>query len=105
MYAYSGILAALYDRERAGRGASLHVAMLDALGEWMSQPAYFSRYGEQPLRRSGARHPSIAPYGPYKTGKGMISLGIQNDREWAALCQKVLQRPEFGTAPSQDQPA
>jgi crotonobetainyl-CoA:carnitine CoA-transferase CaiB-like acyl-CoA transferase len=34
MYAYSGILAALYDRERTGLGTSLHVAMLDALGEW-----------------------------------------------------------------------
>jgi itaconate CoA-transferase len=75
MYAYSGILTALYDRECTGRGASLHVAMIDALGEWMSQPAYFTRYGSQPLQRTGARHASIAPYGPYRTGDGSVFLG------------------------------
>jgi crotonobetainyl-CoA:carnitine CoA-transferase CaiB-like acyl-CoA transferase len=95
MYAYSGILTALYDRERTGLGTSLHVAMLDALGEWMSQPVYFCRYGQEPVRRTGVRHPSIAPYGPYRTGDGTIFLGVQNDREWATLCGEILQRPEL----------
>ncbi len=65
MYAYTGILTALYDRERTGEGATLHVAMIDALAEWMTQPVYFSAYGGQPLPRTGARHPSISPYGPF----------------------------------------
>jgi crotonobetainyl-CoA:carnitine CoA-transferase CaiB-like acyl-CoA transferase len=95
MYAYSGILAALYDREHTGRGASLHVAMIDALGEWMSQPAYFSRYGGQPPRRTGARHPSISPYGPHRTGAGTVFFGVQNEREWAVLCRDVLLLPEL----------
>ncbi|MEU6641886.1 CaiB/BaiF CoA-transferase family protein [Saccharomonospora sp. NPDC046836] len=95
MYAYTGILTALYDRERAGEGATLRVAMIDALGEWMSQPAYFSRYGAEPVRRTGARHPSIAPYGPFRTGEGTVFFGIQNEREWAVLCDRVLQRPEL----------
>lgn len=95
MYAYSGILTALYDRERTGSGASLHVAMIDALGEWMSQPAYFTRYGAEPSRRTGARHASIAPYGPYRTGDGSVFLGVQNNREWAALCKEVLSLPEL----------
>jgi itaconate CoA-transferase len=99
MYAYSGILTALYDREHTGRGTSLHVAMLDALGEWMSQPAYFSRYGNEAPRRTGARHPSIAPYGPYQTGDGTVFLGIQNNREWPRLCEEVLDRPELATDP------
>jgi len=95
MYAYSGILTALYERERTGQGTTLNVAMLDALGEWMSQPAYFSRYGAEPARRTGARHPSISPYGPFRTGDGTVFLGVQNDREWSALCRKVLVRPEL----------
>lgn len=95
MYAYTGILTALYDRERTGEGASLHVAMLDALGEWMSQPAYFSRYGQEPPRRTAARHPSISPYGPCETGDGTVFLGIQNEREWSRLCHDVLGRPEL----------
>ncbi|MEU4454504.1 CaiB/BaiF CoA-transferase family protein [Nocardioides sp. NPDC023903] len=95
MYAYSGILAALYDRERTGRGATLEVAMLDAIGEWMMQPTYLSAYGGQPFVRTGARHASIAPYGPQRVKDGSVFLGIQNDREWGILCRKVLRRPDM----------
>ncbi len=99
MYAYSGILTALYDRERTGQGASLHVAMLDALGEWMSQPAYFSRYGQEPPRRTGARHPSISPYGPFRVSDGSVFFGIQNDREWLVLCHDILRRGDLAADP------
>ena len=99
MYAYSGILTALFDRERTGRGASLHVSMLDALGEWMSQPAYFSRYGGEPPRRTGARHPSISPYGPFRAGDGAVFFGIQNDREWLAFCREILAQGDLATDP------
>ncbi len=105
MYAYSGVLTALYERERTGAGTALEVAMLDALGEWMSQPFYYSVYGGQPARRSGARHASISPYGPYDVPGGQVFLGLQNDREWAVLCKRILRRPDliadarFGTNP------
>ena len=96
MYAYSGILAALYERERTGEGTSLDVAMLDALGEWMSQPFYYSVYGGEPARRTGARHASISPYGPYAAAGGEeVFLGLQNEREWAVLCEKILNRPDL----------
>jgi itaconate CoA-transferase len=99
-YAYSGILTALYERERTGNGSTIEVAMLDALGEWMIQPAYYSVYGQRPNVRTGARHASIAPYGPYRTGDGStVFLGIQSDREWAVLCSRVLGRPELGEDP------
>jgi len=107
MYAYSGVLTALYERERTGEGTSIEVAMLDALGEWMTQPYYYSVYGGQPPRRTGARHASISPYGPYHTAGGdQVFIGIQNDREWAVLCEKILNRPDlisdsrFATNPS-----
>ncbi|WP_020494618.1 CaiB/BaiF CoA transferase family protein [Sciscionella marina] len=99
MYGYSGILTALYERERTGRGATLRIAMLDALGEWMSQPASFAHYSGTPTRRTGAKHPSISPYGPYRTGEGTVFLGIQNDREWSVLCHTVLERPELAGDP------
>jgi len=95
MYAYTGILTALYDRERTGEGASLHVAMIDSLGEWMSQPAYFSRYGQEPPRRTAAAHPSISPYGPYSTGDDKVFLSVQSEREWIVLCRDVLGRDEL----------
>jgi itaconate CoA-transferase len=95
MYAYSGILAALYERERTGVGATLSVSMLEAVGEWMMQPTYLSVYGEQPFRRTGARHASIAPYGPYRVLDGTVFIGVQSDREWGVLCRDILQRPDL----------
>jgi crotonobetainyl-CoA:carnitine CoA-transferase CaiB-like acyl-CoA transferase len=92
------VLTALYERERTGRGSCFEVAMLDALGEWMSQPYFFSVYGGRPPERTGARHASIAPYGPYPAAGGsQVFLGIQNEREWAVLCEKILGRPELIT--------
>jgi crotonobetainyl-CoA:carnitine CoA-transferase CaiB-like acyl-CoA transferase len=100
MYAFSGILAALLRRERTGDGATLHVSMLESLGEWMGFPAYYTGYGGKPLLRTGARHAAIAPYGPYRAGDGVtVYLGIQNEREWATFCEQVLGRPELATDP------
>ena len=67
--------------------------MLEALAEWMSQPLLFAAYGGSPPRRAGARHASIAPYGPYRTGDGVVFIGVQNDREWAVLCTDLLGDP------------
>lgn len=99
MFAFSGILTALYDRERTGEGATLRVSLLDALGELMTQPAYYSRYGGEPPRRTGARHPSISPYGPFKVSGGAVFFGIQNEREWLILCRDVLHRGDLAADP------
>src|SRR5215472_8099495 len=94
MYAYSGILLALYDRERTGVGTSMEVSLLEALGEWMAQPAYFSEYSGSPLPRSGASHASIAPYGPFLSqDEKTVFLGVQNEREWRTFCERVLEDP------------
>jgi len=93
MYAYSGILSALFRRERTGEGATLEVSMLEALAEWMGFPAYFTGYGGEEPRRSGASHAAIAPYGPFACGDGeIVFLGIQNEREWKRFCEEVLGR-------------
>jgi itaconate CoA-transferase len=99
MFAFSGILTALYDRERTGSGATLRVSLLDALGELMMQPAYFSRYGGEPPRRTGARHPSISPYGPFKVSDGAVFFGIQNEPEFHVLCRDILRQPELASDP------
>ena len=96
MYAYAGILTALYDRERTGDGALIEVSLLDALVEWMGYPLYYSLYTGQPPARAGASHPAIAPYGPYPTGDGgTVLLGVQNEREWANFCEIVLGQPDL----------
>ena len=85
MYAYSGVLTALYERERTGRGSSFDVAMLDALGEWMSQPYYYTVYGGQAARRTGARHASISPYGPYALRRAGVPRPAERPRVGRAL--------------------
>ena len=91
MYAYSGTLMALLQRGRTGRGTRVGVSMLDALGEWMSQPYYFEHYGGTAPARTGASHPTIAPYGPHRAGDGRdVLLGVQNEREWTRFCAEVL---------------
>jgi itaconate CoA-transferase len=99
MYAFSGILAALYQRERTGTGTHLDIAMFDALLEWMSEPLVRTMGQGAPPPRSGPNHPSIAPYGPVATRDGNLFIGIQNQREWVRLCEQVLKRPELATDP------
>jgi crotonobetainyl-CoA:carnitine CoA-transferase CaiB-like acyl-CoA transferase len=98
MYAYSGILTALYDRSQNGRGCAIEVSMLEALGEWMGFPYYYGVYGGSAPVRSGVRHATIAPYGAYRAGDGaVLQLGLQNEREWVEFCGKVLLLPHVAS--------
>ncbi len=102
MYAYSGILTALLVRERTGQGIGLETSLFDSLGEWMSYPAYYTMGGSAPPR-SGARHATIAPYGPVETGDHkIVYLGLQNEREWKRFCEVVLEAPEIAVDPRFD---
>src|SRR6266436_8567071 len=100
MYAYSGILTALYQREKSGKGTRIEVTMLEALTEWMGYPLYYTHFGGTAPARSGPNHATIVPYGRYKSGDGKsIMLGLQNEREWAVFCEKVLLQPELAQDP------
>ena len=100
MYAYTGILAALLQRERTGEGSRIDVSMLEALTEWMSYPLYYAFEGASAPERSGAAHATIYPYGPFEAGDGKtVMLGLQNEREWAAFCAEVLKQPALATDP------
>jgi itaconate CoA-transferase len=96
IYAYSGILSALYQRERTGKGSIVKVSMFEALCEWMVFPLYYSHFGGMPYIPTGASHPAIYPYGPFPVGDGKtLVIGIQNQREWKSFCECVLMQPEM----------
>ncbi len=96
MYAYSNILAALLQRQKTGLGSRIEVALLDTMAEWMSYPLYYACDGAPPPPRSGAAHATIYPYGPFRAGDGkVVMLGLQNEREWGAFCEKVLEDPDL----------
>jgi crotonobetainyl-CoA:carnitine CoA-transferase CaiB-like acyl-CoA transferase len=92
MYTYSGILTALFQRQRTGQGTALEVSLFEALGEWMGYAMYYT-FGGTPPARTGASHATIAPYGPYRTRDGQVIFGLHNDREWSAFCATVLRQP------------
>ena len=103
MYAYTNILSALLLRARTGKGSHIDVSMLESLGEWMSYPLYYAFDGAPPPPRTAAAHASIYPYGPFAAGDGAtVMLGLQNEREWKAFCEVVLQDAALATDPRFD---
>lgn len=101
--AYEAILEALIARGRTGEGAALSVSMFDAMADWMTVPLLQHEGGKTP-QRLGLAHPSIAPYGVFKSRDGVdILISIQNDREWRVLAEKVMSDsalaadPDFAT--------
>ncbi|GII23303.1 CaiB/BaiF CoA transferase family protein [Planosporangium mesophilum] len=100
MYAYSGILTALYTRATTGRAPAVEISLFESLAEWMSQPAYYTAHGGVQPPRLGAQHATIAPYGPFTAADGaVVLLAIQNEREWRSLCASFLGDARIATDP------
>ena len=100
MNAYEAILEALIARGRTGEGAELSISMFGATADWMTVPLLQHEGGKTP-KRVGLAHPSIAPYGVFKTRDGAdVLISIQSDREWVVLARDVL-----GNAALADDPA
>ncbi|MFM0047890.1 CaiB/BaiF CoA transferase family protein [Paraburkholderia sediminicola] len=100
MYAFTSILTAIIRRDRQGVGAEIDISMLEALGEWMGYPMYYTTHGGTPPPRSGITHATIAPYGPFRAGdERSVFFGIQNEREWKSFCEDVLQQPDLVNDP------
>lgn len=100
MYAYTSILAALLQRGKTGKGSHIDVSMLEALGEWMGFPMYYAYQDASQPPRSAASHATIFPYGPFPVGDGgTVMMGLQNEREWQAFCERVLEQPELAVNP------
>jgi itaconate CoA-transferase len=90
MNAYEAILEALLMRARSREGADISISMFDAMADWMTVPLLQHEGGRTP-ERAGLAHPSIAPYGVFKSRDGVdVLISIQSDREWRVLAKDVL---------------
>ena len=88
------ILAALYRRERTGKGGVIDVPMIDGVHSLLTYHASaFLNAGVEP-KRMGNGHPSIHPFRPYSTKNGQLNLCVGNDRIFEKLCS-VLGKPEW----------
>jgi crotonobetainyl-CoA:carnitine CoA-transferase CaiB-like acyl-CoA transferase len=86
MFAAQGVTAALFARERTGRGQAVDIAMLDSVAALLTYQAgiYFAT-GEAPPRL-GNRHPTIAPYETFAAADGDFVLAVGNDELWRRFC-------------------
>jgi itaconate CoA-transferase len=96
MYAAVGILLALYQRERTGRGQIIDISMFESALAWLGYfPHHYWHRGEEPAR-VGMRHHYIVPYGPYLASDGAyVSLAVATPRDWEIFCRNVIQRPDL----------
>lgn len=89
-----GILAALADRVRTGRGQHLRVELLSSLLSALVNQAAGTLATGVAATRMGNRHPSIAPYQTVRCGGGILALACGNDRQFSRLAQ-TLDRPQW----------
>jgi crotonobetainyl-CoA:carnitine CoA-transferase CaiB-like acyl-CoA transferase len=86
MYATSGILAALLQRERTGVGQQIDVALLDVqVATMANQALYYLVTGRNPERHGNA-HASIVPYQAFATRNGDITVAGGNDGQFRRMC-------------------
>ena len=102
MMASSGILAALFARERDGRGRRVDVALFDSVVATLCYQAQgYLLTGEEPVR-SGNNHPSLTPYESFEAADGHVIVAVGNDTLWKRFCAVAapeLDRPEFEKNP------
>ena len=102
MMASSGVLAALFARERDGRGRRVDVALFDSVVATLCYQAQgYLLTGEEPIR-SGNNHPSLTPYESFEASDGHVIVAVGNDTLWKRFCAVAapeLDRPEFEKNP------
>jgi crotonobetainyl-CoA:carnitine CoA-transferase CaiB-like acyl-CoA transferase len=84
-----GILAALRERDRTGRGSHVETSLMDAaLSALLNQGAAWVIGGASPMR-AGNRHPSITPYETFETADRPVAIATGNDRHFRRLCEAL----------------
>ena len=100
MHAYAAVLEAVIERAKTGKGAVIDVAMFDAMADWMAVPLLQAEGSGRNPPRIGLSHPSIAPYGVFRSAEGKeVLIAVQNEREWKAFCHDVLEDAALAADP------
>jgi crotonobetainyl-CoA:carnitine CoA-transferase CaiB-like acyl-CoA transferase len=98
VYSVVGILAALHERERTGKGAHVDTALVDStVGVLSNQALNYLVSGNIP-KRIGNAHANIVPYQVFPVSDGFIIIATGNDGQYVKLCN-VLGAPELATDP------
>jgi glutaryl-CoA transferase len=102
LYALSGILLALRERDRSGEGQQVDIALFDSLLSVLSLQAIRLEMAGLPSSRLGNAHAVLAPYEPLQTADGAVMVAAPSERLWRRLCEAIgapelVQDPHFAT--------
>jgi len=89
LYAFGGILLALRERDKTGRGQHVDIALFDSVLSTLSMPAGILQATGRTPRRVGNDHPALAPYETLRAKDGMVMIACANPRLWKQLCEAV----------------
>src|SRR5262249_35221397 len=97
--ARASLPAGLVGPAPTGKGSDIRTSMFDVMADWCTVPLLNAENGKPP-QRMGLAHPSIAPYGVFRSKDGKeILISIQSEREWKTLCAKVMGQPDLPADP------
>ena len=103
MAAHAGIVEALVEQQKTGRGRGLAISMFDTMADWMAVPLLAHDYAGRTMERLGLNHPSLCPYGAFACQDGsLIVIAIQNEDEWQRFCAAILKDATLATDPRFD---
>jgi crotonobetainyl-CoA:carnitine CoA-transferase CaiB-like acyl-CoA transferase len=98
LYAATGILVALAERERSGEGQWVHTSLLQAMIAMCDfQAAVYTVDGKIPPQ-NGNDHPNATPMGVMPTKDGHINVAVGGEGQWKAFC-RVIERPDLADHP------
>ena len=95
MYSAQAVLAALFERQKTGKGRHLEMALFDC---GLMITSYYGLealiMGEDPPRYGNA-HPSIVPYGVFDAADGPLVITVGNNSQFTRFCRDVIERPDL----------
>ena len=104
LYAVTGILLALYNREKTGKGQYVDIAMLDSVFAFIETNVVRHTIGGVHPTRVGARHPLSAPFDIYMCKDAYVIIAVASDHHFAKLCEMIgqpdlIKNPKFDSDP------
>jgi len=92
--AFEGILLALLQQERTGKGQHIDISLLDSLMSLFAYQSQIALSTNNTVTRKGNRHPTITPYETYQTKDGYINVAAASEAAWKSFCSAI-KHPEL----------
>jgi len=86
---FEGILLALFQREKTGKGERVDISLLDGLLSLFTYQSQIALSSNRKVTRKGNQHPTITPYETYQTKNGFLNVAIGSESHWENFCEAI----------------